>query len=239
MQGILNRMLWGVRIELALAQNEGNEALTGLDQMIAATENLTPVFAGSDRETLDSNSQVIPRLWYLRGQALIALNRFPEAEQDLQAALMAANRQGRRWQIWRIHGSLASVQIAQNQLDAAEETLDSARWEIKKLAAGLQESYPDVAKQFIDSAFASLPTLPSPSMEQQLKHKFGGLTAREREIAARVAQGKTNREIADEFVLSERTAERHIANIMKKLGFNTRTQIAAWVVEKGLDYTQT
>ena len=76
-------------------------------------------------------------------------------------------------------------------------------------------------------------------MEQQLKHKFGGLTAREREIAARVAQGKTNREIADEFVLSERTAERHIANIMKKLGFNTRAQIAAWVVEKGLDYTQT
>lgn len=238
MQGILSRMLWGVRIELALAKNEGNEALTRLDQMVAATENLTPVFAGTDRETLDSNSQVIPRLWYLRGQALIALTRFPEAEQDLQAALGAANRQDRRWQLWRIYRELARVQIMQRRLDAAKVTLDFARQEIEAIAAGLRESWPNLAEQFIQKALASLPDIPEPSTEQRLKQKFGGLTAREREIAARVAQGKTNREIADEFVLSERTAERHVANIMKKLGFSTRTQIAAWVVEKGLDYTQ-
>jgi DNA-binding NarL/FixJ family response regulator len=47
-----------------------------------------------------------------------------------------------------------------------------------------------------------------------------------------VAQGQTNREIAETLVLSERTAERHIANIMSKLGFNTRAQIAAWISKK-------
>jgi DNA-binding NarL/FixJ family response regulator len=60
------------------------------------------------------------------------------------------------------------------------------------------------------------------------------LTAREREIAALIAHGKSNREIADKLVISETTAERHVANILSKLGFNSRTQIAVWAVEKGL-----
>ena len=62
----------------------------------------------------------------------------------------------------------------------------------------------------------------------------GGLTAGEREVAALIAQGKSNRQIADELVLSERTVENHIGNILSKLGFDSRTRIAAWVVEIGL-----
>ena len=69
---------------------------------------------------------------------------------------------------------------------------------------------------------------------QIAKEKFDGLTAREREVAALVAQGKTNRDIADDLVLSERTIEGHVGNILNKLGFNARAQIAAWAVEKGL-----
>ncbi|MBI5651876.1 MAG: tetratricopeptide repeat protein [Chloroflexi bacterium] len=66
------------------------------------------------------------------------------------------------------------------------------------------------------------------------KEKFAGLTAREREVAALIAQGKTNREIADALVLSERTVESYVGNMLNKLGFNTRAQIAAWAVEKGV-----
>jgi len=66
------------------------------------------------------------------------------------------------------------------------------------------------------------------------KQEFGGLTPRERQVAALVAQGKSNREIADELVLSERTVENHVGNILSKLGFGSRAQIAGWVVEKGL-----
>jgi len=52
-------------------------------------------------------------------------------------------------------------------------------------------------------------------------------TRREQEIAALVAQGLSNKQIA-KLVVSERTAEYHILNILNKLGFNSRTQIASW-----------
>jgi non-specific serine/threonine protein kinase len=54
------------------------------------------------------------------------------------------------------------------------------------------------------------------------------LTAREQEVARLIAKGKTNREIATALVIAEPTAERHVANILSKLGFHTRAQIAVW-----------
>jgi len=60
------------------------------------------------------------------------------------------------------------------------------------------------------------------------------LTPREREVVALVAQGNTNREIADIMVISERTAENHIQRILNRLGLRSRTQIATWAVEHGL-----
>ena len=60
------------------------------------------------------------------------------------------------------------------------------------------------------------------------------LTGREREIAILIAQGKSNGEIADELVVSKRTVEKHIANILSKLGVTGRTQIVRWVIQSGL-----
>ena len=56
------------------------------------------------------------------------------------------------------------------------------------------------------------------------------LSARELEVAHLVAQGLTNREIAAELVLSTRTIDSHVQHILTKLDFNTRSQIAGWVV---------
>ncbi len=55
------------------------------------------------------------------------------------------------------------------------------------------------------------------------------LTARENEVAALVAQGLTNKEIAERLVLSVRTVEGHIDRILGKLAFHTRSQLAGWV----------
>lgn len=60
------------------------------------------------------------------------------------------------------------------------------------------------------------------------------LTRREQEVAALVARGLTNRQIAQRLVIAEGTAERHLANIARKLGFSSRTQVAVWAVESGL-----
>jgi predicted ATPase/DNA-binding CsgD family transcriptional regulator len=65
----------------------------------------------------------------------------------------------------------------------------------------------------------------------------GTLTPREREVAALVAGGSSNKAIAEELVISPATAARHVANILAKLGFSSRAQIAAWAADKQLDLT--
>jgi predicted ATPase/DNA-binding NarL/FixJ family response regulator len=62
----------------------------------------------------------------------------------------------------------------------------------------------------------------------------GGLTPRELEIAALIAAGRRNRIIAEELVISPATVARHIANIMTKLDFRSRAQIAAWITDQRL-----
>jgi DNA-binding CsgD family transcriptional regulator len=54
------------------------------------------------------------------------------------------------------------------------------------------------------------------------------LTPREREVAALVASGLSNKEIAEKLVIGERTAEGHVERILGKLDFRSRAQIAAW-----------
>lgn len=65
-------------------------------------------------------------------------------------------------------------------------------------------------------------------------HTPGNLTRRERDVARLVAGGKSNREIANELVITERTVEGHVSNILSKLGFRSRTQVSAWVIEHTL-----
>lgn len=54
------------------------------------------------------------------------------------------------------------------------------------------------------------------------------LTRRETQVAALIAQGCTNKQIADRLVIAQRTAEGHVERILVKLGFANRSQVAAW-----------
>ena len=60
------------------------------------------------------------------------------------------------------------------------------------------------------------------------------LTEREGEVIRLVAQGKSNREIAETLVISEKTAKAHISNILGKLGLEDRTQMAIYAIKNGL-----
>jgi DNA-binding NarL/FixJ family response regulator len=57
----------------------------------------------------------------------------------------------------------------------------------------------------------------------------GPLTRREWEVARLITQGLSNREVGRALAISERTVDAHVQHILNKLGFNSRTQVAAWV----------
>jgi DNA-binding CsgD family transcriptional regulator len=68
------------------------------------------------------------------------------------------------------------------------------------------------------------PALPSAPASQDT----GGLTPREREVVALLGAGMSNRDIAAKLYISPATAARHVANILAKLGFSSRSQVAVW-----------
>lgn len=64
------------------------------------------------------------------------------------------------------------------------------------------------------------------------------LSARERQVAALIAQGMSNRDIAERLVVSERTAENHVQHVLNRLGLRSRAQVAAWAVQHGLAHVR-
>jgi predicted ATPase/DNA-binding CsgD family transcriptional regulator len=81
----------------------------------------------------------------------------------------------------------------------------------------------------IELALGQYPKSPRPQRAAANLTPPGGLTPRELEIAALIAAGRRNKAIAAELVISPATVARHVANIMAKLDFRSRAQIAAWI----------
>lgn len=202
------------RAELLLAQGRPAEALALLNRLMTTTPELDE--AGS-----------IPRLALLRGQGLADLGRDFEAEAVWRAGLDAALKQGTPNWAWRLRAALARLLV-----DEAEAAPGHVLIEI--LAASLTDvAQRERRESFIQRALAFFPAAPVLTPRQSAKQRFGGLTAREREVAAWIAEGLTNRAIAEAMVVSERTVEKHVQNISTKLGVDSRTKIAVWA--KGLD----
>ncbi|MGH2726308.1 MAG: response regulator transcription factor, partial [Actinomycetota bacterium] len=88
-------------------------------------------------------------------------------------------------------------------------------------------------------AFRQLAAAPGLARVDELSRKTapkapGGLSAREVEVIRLVASGKTNRAIAADLVLSEKTVARHMSNIFTKLGLSTRAAATAFAYENDL-----
>jgi DNA-binding CsgD family transcriptional regulator len=219
MQTQSQRLCWYTRGELTLRRGKAETALHIAEGLIASAANVTA-------ET------VIPPLWKLRGEALAALRRTAEAETMLRAARDEAQARGLPPLLWRIHIALGKLYQSLKRFDAAGSEFAAARAVVENLA----DTIPDQALRdnFIRQAGALMPPAAPPSPRRAAKKEFSGLTAREREVAAYIARGMSNRAIADILVVGERTVETHVSNILNKLGFTSRAQVAAWAVEKGL-----
>jgi non-specific serine/threonine protein kinase len=75
---------------------------------------------------------------------------------------------------------------------------------------------------------------PSRPVPRTSAHEPNPLTRREREVAALVARGQTDRQIADQLVITEGTVGVHLTNIFTKLDLHARAQLAVWAAEHGL-----
>jgi DNA-binding NarL/FixJ family response regulator len=71
-----------------------------------------------------------------------------------------------------------------------------------------------------------------PAPRQRVAEETALLTRREEEVAALVARGLTNRQVATELSISDYTVANHVARILRKLGLGSRSQLTAWVVER-------
>jgi DNA-binding NarL/FixJ family response regulator len=159
----------------------------------------------------------------LRARATHAQGAVLVAEGDARTALTALRRAWSDWQeLEAPHEAAATralIGLACRGLgdeDGAAMELDAARWAFQELGAA-----PDVAR-----------------IDVLLRHvgaeAAGGLTARELEALRLVAAGKTNRMIAADLFLSEKTVARHVSNIFAKLGVSTRAAATAHAYEHDL-----
>jgi DNA-binding CsgD family transcriptional regulator/tetratricopeptide (TPR) repeat protein len=207
---------WG---ELALAGDEAEIALGIADRLLASAPGAT-------------RAQPIPWLLKLKGESLGALSHRDEAIETLEEARQGALARHEQPLLWQIHRALGRQYRHIKQEELAQRNFLSARQGIESLAKTIDDG--SQREQFLRAALATLPREKSASTNRVAKEAFGGLTEREREVVSLIAQGKSNREIADSLVVTKRTIETHISNILYKLNLTSRAQIVVWAVERGL-----
>jgi non-specific serine/threonine protein kinase len=185
-----------------------------------------------------------------RARALLgeSLERFVELKDKrctarcLEALGCVANGLGQAERAARLFGAaealreaigleeLPAVQADDERAVAARtvlgETTFAARW-----AEGRSMTLAEAAEYALSSDLPMEITRPE---ARPVDGQASILTPRERQVAMLIARGLTNRQIAVELIVAESTAERHVANIMDKLGVNARAQVAAWAAEHKL-----
>ena len=95
---------------------------------------------------------------------------------------------------------------------------------------GKVQLHPEVAKKLMEMAAAK--DQPRAASASEISDE--GLTEREREVLSLIAEGKNNREIAEQLVISEKTVKTHVSNILNKLHLDDRTQAAIYALRHGL-----
>jgi DNA-binding NarL/FixJ family response regulator len=177
---------------------------------------------GSARAAADELAGIAAQLdaAYLNALAAEASGAVLLVEGDPRAALTTLRRAHRSWRDLDVPHQAARVRLL--IAVACRELGDGASAELEFAAArtALEElgAQPDLER------LARLAGSP----------RLGGLSPREREVLRLVAAGKTNRAIAAELFISEKTVARHVSNIFTKLGLSSRTAAAAYAYKHGL-----
>jgi predicted ATPase/DNA-binding CsgD family transcriptional regulator len=164
--------------------------------------------------------------------ALVGCARLAQAEHHSELALRlagaAASRRG---------GDGAGVDVIPTPLLRIDAWLANGKRRIDRAAA--QEAWAEGQRMSPEHVIAT--ALDVVTADAAASSRSSGitvetqpLTVREREVVVLIAQGFSNRRIAEQLVIAESTAALHVKNILAKLGFASRAQIAAWAVGHNL-----
>jgi DNA-binding NarL/FixJ family response regulator len=211
------RLLWTAQADLALATGRPQDALAIVDQLYATAANLT-------------REGEIPRLALLKAAALVAVDDVTTADALLRDAQVTAHAQGVEPTLRELHE--ARAQLLRGQGRDAEASSEEAA--ARAIAEQLADTLPEGALRAEFRRAAGLITDGEPAIREAPAAAPGSLTRREREVAAHIAAGRSNREIAEALFVSERTVEAHVTNILRKLVVPARAGIAAWAARHGL-----
>ena len=150
-----------------------------------------------------------------------AARRSFEDALDLLAACEAPFETG------RVRLDLAGTLIALGRPDQARRQIETAIAEFREMGADAERARAETMLGKLRKASVTLPA-------EVADTPLGGLSRRELEVLDLVAVGLTNRDIAERLVLSEHTVNRHVANILRKLGLTSRTAAASLAGRYGL-----
>jgi DNA-binding CsgD family transcriptional regulator len=191
------------------------------------------------------------RRWWVPDhvEALLALDRPDDAERVLDAWEADARRLGRDWVLAHVSRCRRLVAAAQGHVSEAASLLENAvtRHETvgdafgrarALLALGVvrrRERQKRAARDAIGAALGEFERLGAATWIEKARAELGriggrtreeGLTAAERRVAALVAEGRTNKEVAAALLLGERTVETHLSHVYAKLGVRSRAELA-------------
>jgi len=160
---------------------------------------------------------------YLKAVSAQATGAVLLAEGDAQAALASLRAASTAWRDLEAPYEAARARVLIGLACRELRDEDSARIELE----GARQTFQDLgAKPDLARMERLLPTAPS--------SPAGGLTAREIQVLRLVAAGNSNRAIAKELVISEKTVARHVSNIFTKLGLSSRAAATAYAYQHGL-----
>jgi DNA-binding CsgD family transcriptional regulator len=162
---------------------------------------------------------------HARGAILIAEGNAAAALDPLRRAFGVWQQIGAPYIASRIRVLLGIACRALGDHDTSELELEAAREVFEELGA-----VPDVAR--VDALRNTLEPVAAASKTDSAREH--GLTARELEVLRLVASGKTNKTIAKELCLSEKTIDRHVSNIFVKVNVASRAAATAFAYEHGL-----
>ena len=211
-------------IQQALCEVDGNDLaraklLPAAVQIGVAAEDLDAARSAAD--DLDRIARVYPTS-VIEATSAASRGRLLLAEEDLTAAVTSLRLALQRWRALEVPYEVASMHVllgecARRAGDDEEATANftDACTTFERLGAAL-----DLARMTPDGDPDGAAASP--------------LTVRETDLLRLVAAGRTNREIAAELFLSEKTVERHLSNVFRKLGVSSRAAATAQAVRLGL-----